>query len=152
MFLYLAGSLLLGTVIMPLISGTLIRFIVKTYTHLVPWTHLVSAILGLSCVIFLNTYPEIVDGNLKHCFDAAAVAVVIYVTYCAFLKRVGRLLHIGLLAVIVVCFVLDWFEKIPIPLSETVAWAVFIFEFSCKYGEGKFIRNRHRKTETAESG
>ena len=48
MFAYLAVPLLIGTVMMPLISGKLLRFVVKTYTRLVPWFPLAGTV-GYRC-------------------------------------------------------------------------------------------------------
>ena len=147
MFGYLAGSLLFGTIIMPLISGTLLRFVVKTYINLVPWFHLAFVFLGLLCLVFLDAFPHFVNDTFEICIDAAVIAVVFYVTCGAFFKRVGTMLHTAFLVVIVVCVILDWFVDIPISLAATVAWALFLVEFTRKYGQGRFIRKLHRRTE-----
>ena len=140
MFGYLSGSLLFGTIIMPLISGTLLRSVVKTYTKLVPWFHLASALLGLLCLVFLDVFPEFLGDTFKKSFDAAVVVVAILITYFAFLEGAGRMANTCFLVAIVLCFMFDWYVSSPISLAATVAWLALVGTYLYKYGRGWWMR------------
>ena len=150
-FGYLAGPLLFGTIIMPLISGTLLRFVVKTYTNLVPWWRLASAVLWLLCLIGVYTFDiNLVVDVFRTFFDASMVGVVMYETYRAFRKKKHRILLSVFLAGILVCLTLDWFMGLPIP--GTVAWAIFVIACLFKYGLGGALRKRLSKTQKRQTG
>ena len=145
-FAYLTVPLLFGTIIMPLISGILLRYVVKGYIHLMPWSILAFALLWLLGLICLNTLQDFLPGTLRYCLDAIIIAVVIYLTYRAFLKKVRRSLYSFLLGAVLACFVLEWFVRgFPTLLSGYVAWASFVAVWLYKLGLGRFVGELFRK-------
>ena len=145
-FAYLACPLLFGTIIMPLISGILLRYMVKGYVHLMPWSNLAFALLWLLGLICFNTLQNFLPGTLRYCLDATIIAVVIYLTYRAFLRKVRRRLYSFLLIAVLACFVLEWFVRgFPTLLSGYVAWASFVAVWLYKLGLGRFIGELFRK-------
>ena len=145
MFGYLAVPLLFGTIVMPIISGTLLRFVVKTYTDLAPWSDLASAVLWFILLIYYDISQKFVGGPFRLCFDAFVVAVVIYQTYRAIRKKVRRTAFSVFLIGIVVCFLLDWFSSLPVPLAGVVAWTIFVVACVWKYGLGMLTKEFLRK-------
>ena len=145
-FAYLASPLLFGTIIMPLISGTLLRYLVKGYIHSMPWSNLAFALLSLLGLICLNTLQDLLAGTLRYSLDAIIIAVVIYLTYRAFLRKVRRRLYSFLLIGVLACFVLEWFiGGFPTLLSGYIAWASFLVVWLYKLGLGRFIGKLFRK-------
>ena len=144
MFVYLAVPLLFGTIVMPLISGTLLRFIVKIYTHLIPWYDVACAVLWPLWLFYWEV--KFLPGPVRRSVDALVVAVVIYQTYRAFLKKVRRTLFSAFSIVIVVCFILDLFLTLSVPLAGTVAWTIFLVASLRKSRLGRSIRKLFRKT------
>ena len=138
MFGYLAGSLLFGTIIVPLIAGTLLRFVVKTYTHLVRWWHLTYGILWLVFLVCLYTFHNPVANILRIILDATLVAAVLYQTIFAYLKRKRRISWSMFLGAMLMALVLDYLTSIPLP--GTVAWTVFVVVCLFKYVLGRHIR------------
>lgn len=151
MFGYLAAPLLFGTIVMPLISGKLLRSVVKTYTYLMPWYHLACAVIWFLCLIYYDASQNFVAVAFKICFNATAVAVVTYQTCRAFRKQVRRTLYSFLLAGIVVCFILDWLVRMPIPLAGTAAWILFAVAGLLKYGLGTYLMQLLRKTRRTQT-
>ena len=143
---YLAAPLLFGTIVMPLISGSLLRFVVKTHTRLRPWYHLALAVLWLLGWIYYDASQHFVTGISRICFDPPVVAVVIHQTYRAFRKKVRRTFYSLFLVGIAGCFILDWFVRIPIPIAGTAAGTIFVVAALVKYGLGRFTRKALRET------
>lgn len=139
-FAYLAGPLLFGTIIMSLITGTLLRHVVKGYIHLMPWSNLAFAILSLLGLICLNTLQSYLAGAFMYSLDAIIIAAAVYQTYRAFLKKVRRRLWSIRLIVVLACFVIEWFVRgFPTLLIGYAAWAFFVVLWLYKLGLGRFI-------------
>ena len=78
-FAYLTVPLLLGTIIMPLLASTLLRYVVKAYIRLRPWSLLAIVLLLLLGLICLDTLQKFLSRTLRYSLEAITGAVVIYV-------------------------------------------------------------------------
>ena len=148
MFGYLAAPLLFGTIVMPLISGSLLPFVIKTHTQLTPWYHVVFAVLWLLGLISYDASQHLDTGIFRICFDSPVVALVIYQTYDAFRKKVRRTLYSLFLVVIAGCFILDWvvWIPVPIPLAGAAAGTISVVAALVKCGLDCFTWKAHRET------
>ena len=146
MFVYLAVPLLFGTIAIPLISGKLLRFVVKAHTHLMPWYPLAYLIVWLFLLIYFIASTKIDYLSTRLCLDALVVVVVIYQTYRAFRKKEHRILFSGFLVGIAVCLILEWFVRLPVLIVWLAAGTILLVVMLRSLGLGWLIRKLLRKT------
>ena len=157
MFAYLAVPLLIGTVMVPLISGKLLRFVVKTYTRLKPWFPLSGTVLLIIDAAYLQAEADSTTGTLRTSTEVILVGLMIYLTYIAFRKKKHRIFVTASLLGIFAWVVVDRFISIPVRIPWTVGWAIgwtiLVVSYLFKSGlAGNFSKLRQGKDQRQTAG